>query len=104
MPYVRLIRLRNLVPDAHGATLQEWPFAVKICAFGQFTVLRDDEPLKFARKSPKKPLELLQGLVALGGKNVSEHVLAAALWPRVDDPARRRAAGSEALRLRSTPR
>lgn len=82
----RLIRLRNLMPDASSATLRDWPFPVKIYALGSFSVLRNDEPLKFAGKSPKKPLELLQGIIALGGRNVSERSLARALWPQAEDP------------------
>lgn len=81
----RLIRLRNLTPDAGCATLRDWPFPIRIYALGNFSVLRNDEPLKFAGKSPKKPLELLQGIIALGGRNVNERSLATALWPQAED-------------------
>jgi len=81
----RLIRLRNLMPDASCATLKDWPFPVKIYALGNFSVWRNGEALKFSGKSPKKPLELLQGIIAWGGRNVDERSLAAALWPRAED-------------------
>lgn len=82
----RLIRLRRLVPDVAAATLRDWPFPVKIHTLGHFTVLLDDQPLTFTRKTPRKSLELLMGLIAFGGQWVSERTLAMALWPRAADP------------------
>jgi LuxR family maltose regulon positive regulatory protein len=82
----RLIRLRRLVPDPAAATLRDWPFPVKIHALGHFTVLLDDQPLKFTGKTPKKSLELLMILIAFGGRFVSERTLATALWPQAADP------------------
>ncbi len=82
----RLIRLRRLAPHADAATLKEWPFPVKIYALGHFTVLLDDRPLEFTGKTPKKSLELSMGLIAFGGRFVSERTLAAALWPQATDP------------------
>jgi len=82
----RLIRLRKLVPDPACAVRLEWPFPVKIYTLGRFSVLVENESLRFSGKVPKKPLELLRGLVALGGRRVGERVLAMALWPRAEDP------------------
>jgi two-component SAPR family response regulator len=82
----RLIRLRNLVPDATCAFRREWPFPVKIYTLGRFSVLLENESLRFSGKAPKKPLELLRGLIAFGGRRVSESSLAMALWPQASDP------------------
>jgi LuxR family maltose regulon positive regulatory protein len=82
----RLIRLRRLIPDAAAAMSRDWPFPVKIHVLGHFTVLLEDQPLKFSGKTPKKSLELLMSLIAFGGRFVSERTLAIALWPQAADP------------------
>jgi LuxR family transcriptional regulator, maltose regulon positive regulatory protein len=82
----RLIRLRHLMPDGASAFQAEWPFPVKIHALGRFVVVVDNEPLTFSGKAPKRPLELLQGLIAFSGRRVSEGALAMALWPQAGDP------------------
>jgi LuxR family transcriptional regulator, maltose regulon positive regulatory protein len=82
----RLIRLRNLPPDASCAFRLEWPFPVKIRTLGPFSIVLNNEPLRFSGKAPKKPLELLRGLIAFGGRRVSESMIATALWPHGGDP------------------
>jgi DNA-binding SARP family transcriptional activator len=41
-------------------------------------------PLRFTGKAPRKPLELLQAIVAFGGKEVRSDALCDALWPDSD--------------------
>ena len=41
-------------------------------------------PLRFTGKVPRKPLELLQAIVAFGGKEVLSETLCDALWPDSD--------------------
>ncbi len=66
--------------------MRDWPFPIKIYALGRFAVVRDDVPLQFVGKSPKKPLELLKGMIAFGARKVGEKALATALWPQAEDP------------------
>lgn len=75
----RQIRLRGLQapPDHDG----EWPWPVRISTLGQFSVELDEVRLAFGGKTPRKPLELLQAIIALGARNVSRESLHAALWP-----------------------
>jgi LuxR family transcriptional regulator, maltose regulon positive regulatory protein len=75
----RIIRYYRLgAPDADVAV---WPWPIKILTLGQFRILVNDETLAFARKMPKKPLQLLKALIALGGIDVPERELADSLWP-----------------------
>lgn len=60
---------------------ETWPWPIKIYTLGSFTVLKDEEPIGFSRKTQKRPLELLQALIALGGREVSVAALSDCLWP-----------------------
>jgi LuxR family maltose regulon positive regulatory protein len=57
---------------------------VKVRALGGLSVLLDEKSLAFSGKAQKKPLELLQALIAFGGKEVREDQLAEALWPEAE--------------------
>jgi two-component SAPR family response regulator len=59
-----------------------WP--LKIFTFGRFSLIRDGTPVIFAGKVPKRPLELLMALIALGGRDVAEKQLSDHLWPNAD--------------------
>ena len=48
-----------------------WPYPLKLRTLGRFTVVRDDKPLSRVA-GHQKPLELLQALIALGGRAVDE--------------------------------
>jgi LuxR family transcriptional regulator, maltose regulon positive regulatory protein len=87
--YVRsFIKQRGLAPPTDVPVADTWPFPLKLYTLGRFVVLLDDKPLS---RSPghKKPLELLQALVALGGREVDEDRLTETLWPEAEgDTAR----------------
>lgn len=93
-----LIRLRGLESPAAPVALDAWPFAVKIRALREFSVLVDGHRLEFATKAQKKPLELLKALIALGGTQVREDKLVDLLWP--DSEAAEQALKSAVHRLR----
>lgn len=80
----RLIRKLALTPQQ---PLEQWPSPIRIYTLGRFQIIRDDEPLKFSGKVPKKPLELLKVLIAYGGWNVPVDTIAGALWPEADGDA-----------------
>ena len=48
---------------------------------GAFAIERDGEPFKFGRKAPKRLLDVLRAIVALGGRQVDGGRVAALLWP-----------------------
>lgn len=78
--YVRhLIRRYRVRAPSLEAT--NWPWPVRVHTLGRFEVLLDDVPLAFARKAPKKPMQLLKALIAFGGMDVPEQRLTDALWP-----------------------
>jgi DNA-binding SARP family transcriptional activator len=58
---------------------------VKIHTLGRFAVALGDQPLRFATKAQKKPLELLKALIALGGHQVREERVAELLWPEAEN-------------------
>jgi LuxR family transcriptional regulator, maltose regulon positive regulatory protein len=74
--WIRKVRLRPSSPD-----VPNWPWAVRVRTLGPFGVDLDDAPLTFAGKVPRKPLQLLQAMVAFGGREVPSETLANALWP-----------------------
>ncbi len=95
-----LIRRRRIAPATRPEHLEPWPWPVRVYTLGRFAVLRDDEPVRFARKAQRKPLDLLKALVALGGRSVKEERLTEALWPEADGADAHDALSSAILRLR----
>jgi DNA-binding SARP family transcriptional activator len=79
----RIITLRALTPPADAPVPDTWPYPVKLHTLGRFTVTRDDQPLSRS-PSHQKPLELLQALIALGGREVDEERLAELFWPEAE--------------------
>jgi LuxR family maltose regulon positive regulatory protein len=82
-----IIRRRRLVPENPPVHLENWPWPLKVYTLGQFLIYKDGQPLRFSRKAQKKPLELLQALIAAGAGGIREEELADALWPEADGDA-----------------
>jgi ATP/maltotriose-dependent transcriptional regulator MalT/DNA-binding SARP family transcriptional activator len=98
--YVRRMITARELPPPEGAAPDTWPWPPRVHALGIFRVLRDGEPLRFATKAQKKPLELLKALVALGGDGVDASRLAAILWPDASGDAAKVSFDSTLYRLR----
>ena len=81
----RLIELSNIAPPANAS--ESWPWAIRVTAFGGFTVERRGEALTFEGKAQKKPMELLKALIALGGRAIAKQKLYDLLWPDADTAA-----------------
>ncbi|WP_394781150.1 hypothetical protein [Undibacterium sp.] len=96
---IRLIRARQLKPPARSY-MPGWPWPVEIRALGSFEIRIAGEPLQFAHKAQRKPLELLRLLIAQGGRNVSAEKAADALWPDSDGDAAQNSFDSALYRLR----
>jgi len=79
-----LIRKNRLVPDPSAVDLERWPWPVKVHTFGRFSLVVDGKVLPSARKTRHKPLLLLKGLIALGGREVPEEQVTDILWPDAD--------------------
>jgi DNA-binding SARP family transcriptional activator len=75
-----------------------WP--VRVYTLGRFSVVVQGEPLRFARKPQKRPLELLKAVVAKGGRGIARGDLGAELWPELEGDASRRALDLALHRLR----
>ena len=94
------IRCRKFVPEKPPLACRAWPWTLKVLAFGGVELIKDGQPLRFGRKTPKKPLELLKAIVALGGADVPESALIDALWPDSDGDTGRSAFSTTLKRLR----
>ena len=78
-----LISSRALEPPA-GELPEAWPWRIRVHALGRFDVQVGGQPVAVVERAQRKPLELLQALVAFGGRAVTERQLADALWPDAD--------------------
>ncbi len=79
-----VIRKRRLPPPEDAALPRNWPWLFQIHTLGRFAVLKNGEPMDFAGKASRKPLELLKALIASGGNEVSQNSLIDALWPELE--------------------
>ena len=77
----KLIKHLNLRPDKSATMLESWPWPIRIYTLGGFSVEIDGQPLQFVGKTQKKPLDLLKALIAFGGHNICQEILAETLWP-----------------------
>ncbi len=93
-----LIARRELVPPS--PEVEHWPWPVRIHTLGRFGVVVAGHPLRFQRKSPGRPIRLLQALLALGGREVVVSALIEALWPDAEGDAAANAFHVTLLRLR----
>ena len=83
--YAREIILkRKLITEKTPVHLEDWPWLVKISTLGSFNVLREHKAIRFGRKTPQKPLEMLKLLITLGGHRVSEEAISDILWQDAD--------------------
>jgi LuxR family maltose regulon positive regulatory protein len=72
----------------------------KVYVLGRFQVFKDDAPIRFSRRQQRKPLELLQALIAFGGTEVGAGKLTDELWPDSEGDAAYHALESALYRLR----
>ena len=96
-----IIRRRRLVPENPPVHLENWPWPLKVYTLGQFVIYKDGQPLRFSRKAQKKPLDLLQALIAAGASGIRDEEVADALWPEADGDASLQSLRTTLHRLRS---
>ena len=76
---VAMIRAQRLAPPALAG--ERWPWPVRVRTLGRFEIEVDGVPLRHEGKAPQRPLDLLQALIARGGR-APVAWLADALWPQ----------------------
>jgi pentatricopeptide repeat protein len=94
----RIIQTQHLA--APSPEIENWPWPVRIRALGGFSLAIEEQPVFFSGKAPKKPLELLKALVAMGGTGVDTGWLGEQLWPDAEGDAARDAFNMTHSRLR----
>lgn len=85
--------------DSAAQARQESPPA-SLFTLGRFSLLLNGKPADFGRKVPRRPLELLKAVIALGGREVSTASLMAALWPDAEGDTAQRSFDTTLHRLR----
>lgn len=73
---------------------------ITIYTLGRFTILRNNNTLRFKPKKPRVPLNLLATLIAFGGRQVPAERLCDALWPESDGDHAGQALATTLFRLR----
>ena len=76
------------------------PRRLRVHTLGGFRVEKEGEPLRFLRKVPRRPLELLKVTIALGGRAVDTRRIIDWLWPDAEGDAAENALASALHRLR----
>ena len=94
----KLVRRNHLT--GNPVELEAWPHYLKIYTLGRFSILLNDEPVRFVGKPQRRPIDLLKALVALGGRDVGVERLCEALWPDADGDAAHHAFETALYRLR----
>jgi ATP/maltotriose-dependent transcriptional regulator MalT/DNA-binding SARP family transcriptional activator len=95
-----LIRKRSLIPEPLPYDCYCWPWPLKIFTLGTFDLVKEDRPLEFPVKAPRKMLSLLKALIASGSKGLNEEQLTATLWPEADGDMAHQAFATTLHRLR----
>jgi DNA-binding SARP family transcriptional activator len=95
----RALTARSLpCPDAASPS---WPWPLRVRVLGGFMIEHDGQPLQFGRKAPKRMLDLVRLIVALGGRLVDASRVAALLWPHAEAGDDRNALKTMLHRLRT---
>ena len=94
----RLIRLRCLKPPA--LEQECWPWPVKSDTLGRFSVVVDGQAIVETGRPSQKPIELLQALIAQGGRQIAIPRLIETLWPEAESKGGRGAFETTLSRLR----
>ena len=81
-------------------TAPDWPWRLRVRVLGPLAVERDDQPLSWTGKTPRKPLELLTLLAAHGGGPLAADWLMTALWPSLEAEAPKASLEMAVARLR----
>jgi LuxR family transcriptional regulator, maltose regulon positive regulatory protein len=81
--------------------IAHWPWPLRVRTLGGFAIERDGAPVKFSRKAPKRLLDLLRLIIALGGRHADVGRVAATLWPEAQGDEAREALKAMLRRTRT---
>ncbi len=95
-----LIRKRNLMPDPPPYECEQWQWPLKINTLGRFELMKNQEPIAFPSKAPRRTLSLLKAVIASGGEGAGEEQLMDTLWPDADGDTAKQAFETALHRLR----
>ncbi|MEO5845129.1 MAG: BTAD domain-containing putative transcriptional regulator [Caldimonas sp.] len=70
--------------EAVRADLAAWPWSIRIVTLGRFAIELEGKAIAFRGKVAKKPIELLQFIIASSGSDVSTATATFALWHELD--------------------
>lgn len=96
----RLVREHRAILPPRVDYPDNWPWPLRIQTLGRFSLVVDGKVVAFSGKGQRKPIELVQLLVALGGREVKEERLTELLWPDADGDAAHSAFTTTLGRLR----
>jgi len=85
--FVRNIILKNGLDSISGQAVSKWPVPVKIYSLGRFAVTVNGAPLAGKGNAQRRPVELLQTIIALGGRDVCIQKICDCVWPDVEGDA-----------------
>lgn len=86
--------------EAEGIEIMAWPWPIRVRTLGRFCIEIDGAALSMRGKVARKPLELLQFIIASGGSEVAASNAMFALWPDLDGDKARSAFNVALHRLR----
>ncbi len=90
----------HLTPPSQQLVSMKWPRPLHIRVLGSFNLRLRGGPVEFTGKTQRRPIDLLKALIAFGGDQVQEWVLADALWPDSEGAASAQALATTLHRLR----
>lgn len=96
----RLVREHRAILPPRADYPDNWPWPLRIHTLGRFSLVVDGQVLEFSGKAQRKPIELVQLLVSLGGREIKEERLTEILWPDADGDAAHSAFTTTLGRLR----
>lgn len=79
----QMLKLNQLIP-APSIHFEKWPWPVRVFCFDTFAVEIQGKKLEATGKGQMKILELLQCIIAFGGREVESYKLSNVLWPLSD--------------------
>lgn len=86
--------------EAEGIEVVAWPWPIRVRTLGRFAIEIDGAALSMRGKVARKPLELLQFIIASGGSEVAAANAIFALWPDLDGDKAKSAFNVAVHRLR----
>jgi DNA-binding SARP family transcriptional activator len=93
-------RILSLTAPVRPASPPEDAPRIRVRTLGAFHMERDGKLLESGHKAPRRPLEILKALIALGGRRVAVATLLEALFPEEAGPRVRRRFDTALYRLR----